>query len=207
MAITTPQQLRSDYMNNIIRSSKSELKSKVMSSGTRLLTKLYKDIGVELNERKFYIKSPISYAPIPSYFTTPMSDTYLDAPITVYYGVKAKNKTKSTANVTPDLLMEPFMDNLSPTYHTIMELHDLHSKKLDYEIIHDEDVVTIYNKIGEYLEYMSSFNLKQKYDILKLLNSLAKFHTDLTPMYERVCHRNKWVIDEDNFTRLLDSCR
>lgn len=204
MATLTPQQIRSSRTHDIISSAVSDLRASVVATGTRLLTNLYKDIGTELNERKFYIKSPISYEPISPYFTTPMGETSVDAPIAVYYGIASRRKMSRSTNTTPDLLTEPFMDRLSPTYHTIMELHDLHSKRLDYEIIHDEDVVTIYNKIGEYLRHMSSYNLNQKYDVLKLLSSLNKFHIDLTPMYNRVCHRNKWVVDEDNFSRLLD---
>lgn len=208
MATTSPQQIHSKYTYDVIRSAKSELKAKVATTGTSLITKLYRDIGTELNQRKFYVKSPVSYEPIPAYYTTPISDEYLDAPITVYYGVKAKSTYKPGANTTPAPLVEPFMANeLATTYHTIMELHDLHSKKMNYEIIHDEDVVTIYGKLREYFDYMQSFNIEKKYDIQKLLTSMYRFYNDLTPMYERACYRNKWTIDEDNFTRLLDTLR
>lgn len=202
----SPTQLRDrSIWADLENSSKGQVYADIVAYGSRFITPIYKDVAEEMNRKKFYVRSPRSYAPIQTYFTLPMGEDYLDPFPVAPNGVKATQPIKPNANTTPELLLEPFMDELAYTYHTIMEIFDMHVKKIRYEIEFDADVVTIVNTVGRYIQCASEFNNSGKYEVTSLLTKLSEFKNDLDVLYKRACHRNNWIVEDNSLIRLFNT--
>lgn len=201
----TPAAIRDHKLIEELRSfNHGKYYDAVMKNGQRYIQPFFEDIPSEFNLRKFPVKSMRSYSKIPEYYTIPMGKPYIDQHPVEPYGVPAVQPVLPNANTTPELLIEPYMDELVLSYHTISEMLDMFSKKILFEIVEDRDVVTIYFKIEEYFRQMSDMNLTGQHETVKMLNSLKQFQVGLETCFKQVCNKHKWEFNRNTLTRLFN---
>lgn len=168
------------------------LYAKVMASGRSLIPNLYPDIRDEINHRTFATMVRPSYTKIPEYYTLPLNAPYIDHGPTDPYARFAKQPAFLTSDQTPELLLEPFDDNLVRSWSTMSSMIDMHSKKLTFIIIKDEDVIDIYHKLYMFLDYARDLTIPpEAKEFLDYLNRMFDFVNELRDTYYIVCRKKK----------------
>lgn len=193
-------------VNYIDSCSEGDIKNYVRTYGVAYYIPYYKDIIEEINERKFLVSSKMSYSPISKYYTIPMGQPYIDQHPIERHGVKSRQPILPNAKTTPELLLEPFTDDFSQTFHTIAEMVDMYTKKLDFYIINDEDVVAVYFKIKRFINEMSDRTIpKREQAMITMYNNFIGLQKNIQVVFDRVCNKNNWKYDENSMLRIFST--
>ena len=186
-----------------------ELYAYVVAHGRGLTSKLYPNIVTEINERKFATETKISYAPIPEYYTLPINVPYIDKGPGPYHPYARYSKHShpkwATQDQTPELLLEPFGDSYARSWSTMADMIDMHSKKSPFIIIHDEDVVTVYQKLQYFIDQSRKIYLpREAYEYAQYLNKIVDLLVELKSVYLSVCKKHHREYDADSCIRFIE---
>ena len=184
------------------------LYSLVITKGAGSISKLYPDITTEINERKFATRTRSSYAHIPEYYTLPLNTPYIDRGPGPYHPYARYSKNAhpkwATSDQTPELLLEPFGDPEVRSWSTMAEMVDMHTKKLSFTIIKDDDVIIIYQKLTAFIDSMRGIRFtREAKDYVDYLNKIMDFLDELRQLYLSICKKRHIQYVDNAFIQFI----
>ena len=195
-------------MIDVLSINSGTLYAEVLSKGRSKITKLYPDPITEINERKFATRTKASYAHIPEYYTLPINTPYVDkgpGPFHPYARYSKHSTPKwATSDQTPELLLEPFGDMEIRSWSTMAEMVDMHYKHLPFTIIYDDDVISVYIFLFNFLESMRSvYFTEDARPYVDFLNRAVAFTKELKDLYLSICKKRHIRYRQNIFLEFL----
>lgn len=203
----TPKEVL-DATVDILNRNEGEYYSIVMARGAKYIRDFYFNPVEEINEKRFPTMTPMSYSHIPEYYTVPINREYVDTGPVIGnpYSRYSRNTRPKWANEdqTPELLLEPFQDDLCRSSSTMADMIDMHYKKYRFEIIHDDDVIYVYKKLSTYIQTARNMDIpKGADDFAEYLNKIIDFLSELKWLFDRACKRRGIYMAENGLMQFL----
>ena len=181
-------------IKNVSSIKSGVLYSTIVSKCQCHIPKLYPNLVEEINNRKFFTRTKSSYGKIPEYYTIPINRPYIDhgpGPSSPYLRYSKNSKPKwANSDQTPELLYEPFTDDLVSSWSTMSNMIDMHAKHLPFIIVRDMDVIIVYRKLRYFVDSCRGLNIpKEAVDYVKYLNNMVDLVKELEYNFNVVCKK------------------
>lgn len=187
---------------------KGKFYSYISGQCVHLVPKLYHNLIEEINKRKFYTRTKASYGNIPEYYTIPINRPFIDhgpGPSSPYLRYSKNSRPKwANSDQTPELLLEPFTDDLVVSWSTMANMIDMHAKHLPFVIVRDDDVITVYKKLSYFVDSSRGLNIPEEaIDYVKYLNNMVDLVRELEYNFKVVCKKKNITFRNRSIFELL----
>ncbi len=180
--------------DEVLKINKGEIYSYISGHCVSIIPKLYHNLVEEINNRKFFTRTKASYGHIPEYYTIPINRPYIDhgpGPSSPYLRYSKNSKPKwANSDQTPELLLEPFTDELVTSWSTMSDMIDMHAKHLPFIIVRDDDVITVYRKLSYFVDSSRGMYIPETaIDYVNYLNNMIDLVRELEYNFKTVCKK------------------